>query len=137
MVKLACSQINYPNITTKINVEPSDLIVYADENLISQVVLNLLKNALQAIGNKQTDGLIEIKAYCNEKEAVLIEISNNGPIIPSEEAEHIFIPFFTTKEGGSGIGLSISRQIMRLSGGSIALKSTPATKRTTFILTFP
>ncbi|MCC8154787.1 MAG: ATP-binding protein, partial [Tannerellaceae bacterium] len=54
-----------------------------------------------------------------------------------EEAEHIFIPFFTTKEGGSGIGLSISRQIMRLSGGSITLKSNPSTQLTTFILTFP
>jgi uncharacterized protein len=54
-----------------------------------------------------------------------------------EEAEHIFVPFFTTKEGGSGIGLSISRQIMRLSGGSIALRSNPAQRQTTFVLTFP
>ena len=91
----------------------------------------------QAIGCEQADGLIEVKAYCNEEEAVLIEVSNNGPVIPQEEAEHIFVPFFTTKEGGSGIGLSISRQIMRLSGGSIALKSAPAAKRTTFVLTFP
>ena len=137
MVKLARHHTNYPNITINVNVEPSDLIVYADENLISQVVLNLLKNAMQAIGSEQADGLIEVKAYCNEEEAVLIEVSNNGPAIPPEEAEHIFVPFFTTKEGGSGIGLSISRQIMRLSGGSIALKSAPAAKRTTFILTFP
>ena len=92
---------------------------------------------MQAIGCEQADGLIEVKAYCNVEEAVLIEVSNNGPVIPQEEAEHIFVPFFTTKEGGSGIGLSISRQIMRLSGGSIALKSAPAAKRTTFVLTFP
>ena len=137
MVKLARHHNNFPNITINVSVEPSDLIVYADENLISQVVLNLLKNAMQAIGSEQEDGLIEVKAYCNEEEAVLIEVSNNGPVIPQEEAEHIFVPFFTTKEGGSGIGLSISRQIMRLSGGSIALKSAPAAKRTTFILTFP
>ena len=137
MVKLARHHTNFPNITINVSVEPSDLIVYADENLISQVVLNLLKNAMQAIGCGQADGLIEVKAYCNEEEAVLIEVSNNGPVIPQEEAEHIFVPFFTTKEGGSGIGLSISRQIMRLSGGSIALKSAPAAKRTTFVLTFP
>ena len=137
MVKLARHHTNFPNITINVSVEPSDLIVYADENLISQVVLNLLKNAMQAIGCEQADGLIEVKAYCNEEEAVLIEVSNNGPVIPQEEAEHIFVPFFTTKEGGSGIGLSISRQIMRLSGGSIALKSAPAAKRTTFVLTFP
>ncbi|MDR0750943.1 MAG: PAS domain S-box protein [Tannerellaceae bacterium] len=127
---------NYPNITVTIDVQPDDLIVYADENLIGQVALNLLKNAMQAIGEEQPGGRIEIKAYCNEEEAVLIEVSNNGPPISPEEAEHIFIPFFTTKEGGSGIGLSISRQIMRLSGGSITLNSSPATGQTTFTLMF-
>lgn len=92
---------------------------------------------MQAIGHEQLDGLIEVKAYSNEEEAVIIEISNNGPPIPPEEADHIFVPFFTTKEGGSGIGLSISRQIMRLSGGSITLKSSAANRWTTFTLTFP
>lgn len=137
MVNLARHHNNFPNITINIGIEPADLIVYADENLITQVVLNLLKNAMQAIGSEQPDGCIELKAYCNPDESVVIEVSNNGPTIPPEEAEHIFVPFFTTKEGGSGIGLSISRQIMRLSGGSIALKSNPAIKKTTFILTFP
>lgn len=137
MVQLARHHNNYPNITIHIDIQPADLIVYADENLITQVVLNLLKNAMQAIGSGQPNGQIELKAYCNEEEAVLIEVSNNGPVIPQEEAEHIFVPFFTTKEGGSGIGLSISRQIMRLSGGSISLKSAPAARKTTFVLTFP
>lgn len=137
MVQLARHHTNFPNIRLTVQVEPNDLIVYADENLISQVVLNLLKNAMQAIGSEQEDGYVELRAYCNEEEAVMIEVSNNGPVIPPEEAEHIFVPFFTTKEGGSGIGLSISRQIMRLSGGSIALKSAPAAKKTTFVLTFP
>ena len=137
MTNLARHHNNFPNITININIEPADLIVYADEKLITQVVLNLLKNAMQAIGSGQPDGLIELKAYCNPDESVIIEVSNNGPTIPPEEAEHIFVPFFTTKEGGSGIGLSISRQIMRLSGGSIALKSNPAINKTSFILTFP
>lgn len=137
MVNLARHHNNYPNITINIQIEPDDLIVYADENLISQVVLNLLKNAMQAIGSEQPDGRIELKAYCKADESVVIEVGNNGPVIPPEEAEHIFVPFFTTKEGGSGIGLSISRQIMRLSGGSIALKSNPAAGSTTFILIFP
>lgn len=137
MINLARHHNNYPNITININIEPADLIVYADENLITQVVLNLLKNGMQAIGSEQPDGRIELKAYCNPDESVVIEVSNNGPVIPPEEAEHIFVPFFTTKEGGSGIGLSISRQIMRLSGGSIALKSNPAISKTSFILTFP
>ncbi len=137
MVQLATHQNNYPNIKIIIDVEPEDLIVYADENLITQVVLNLLKNAMQAIGAEQKDGHIIVKGYCNEDETVFIEVTNNGPTIPPEEAEHIFVPFFTTKEGGSGIGLSISRQIMRLSGGSITLKSVQATRQTSFILTFP
>lgn len=137
MVQLARHHNPLPNITIDIDVQPDDLIVYADENLITQVVLNLLKNAMQAIGGEQPDGRIEIRAFCNKEEAVLIEISNNGPPIPEEEAEHIFIPFFTTKEGGSGVGLSISRQIMRLSGGSLTLKSGAMVKQTTFVLTFP
>ena len=137
MINLARYHNNFPNITINIHIEPTDLIVYADEKLITQVVLNLLKNAMQAIGSEQPDGQIELNASCNPDESVIIEVSNNGPCIPPEEAEHIFVPFFTTKEGGSGIGLSISRQIMRLSGGSIALKSNPAINKTSFILTFP
>jgi nitrogen fixation/metabolism regulation signal transduction histidine kinase len=136
MMHLARHQNNYPNISLAARVEPEDLIVYADESLTGQVVLNLLKNAMQAIGSHQPDGRIELKAYCNPEEAVIIEVSNNGPAIPPEEAVHIFVPFYTTKEGGSGVGLSISRQIMRLSGGSLSLKST-APKETTFVLTFP
>lgn len=137
MVQLARHHNNYPNILIRVHVEPADLIVYADENLITQVVLNLLKNGMQAIGSKQPNGRIELKAYCNPDESVIIEVSNNGPVIPPEVAEHIFVPFFTTKKGGSGVGLSISRQIMRLSGGSISLKSSPVTQQTAFILTFP
>ena len=136
MTELARHQ--YPNtlISFHSTVTPDDLILYADENLISQVVINLLKNAIQAIESvEQTnkEGRIDIRAYCNEAEAVLIEISNTGPSIAQDIAEHIFIPFFTTKEGGSGIGLSISRQIMRLSGGNIVLL--PG-KKTTFVLKF-
>lgn len=132
MVELARHQNTCENITFHTNISPADLIVYADKNLISQVVINLLKNAIQAIGT-QAGGKIEISARCNDSEEVLIEIKNNGPAIPPEIADHIFIPFFTTKEGGSGIGLSISRQIMRLSGGSITLLPGKETK---FVLKF-
>lgn len=132
MVELAKHQNPCNNITFNTEIQSTDLILYADENLISQVFINLLMNAIQAIG-KQAEGQIEIKAYCNEMEEVLIEIKNNGPAIPPEIIEHIFIPFFTTKEGGSGIGLSISRQIMRLSGGSLTLLPDKMTK---FVLKF-
>ena len=161
MVTLARHYDNNENICWQTEVQPDNLILNADENLISQVMINLLKNAQQAINRRQTHsinqtndneksngneqknddeqerGLISIKTSCNESESIVIEVSNNGPAIPDEEAAHIFIPFFTTKENGSGVGLSVARQIMRLSGGSIILKKTPASSFTTFVLTFP
>lgn len=78
MVELARHQNKCDNITFHIDIAPADLIVYADENLISQVVINLLKNAIQAI-DAQADGKIEIKGRCNAAEEILIEIKNNGP----------------------------------------------------------
>lgn len=136
MVELARHQYPGTPVSFNVSIVPDDLILHADENLISQVIINLLKNAIQAFemsSSPTEEKHINIRAYCNEAEAVLIEISNNGPAIPPDIAEHIFIPFFTTKENGSGIGLSISRQIMRLSGGSISL--IPG-KETTFVLKF-
>ena len=135
-IHLTKYQIESPNIRIETDITPDDLIVYADENLILQVVLNLLKNAMQAIGHEKADGLIKFRAYSNADESVSIEISNNGPAIPPEEASHIFVPFFTTKKEGSGLGLSISRQIMRLSGGSLTLKSSCEKTGTTFVLSF-
>ncbi len=120
MIKLAQHQHPCPNITLSILEAREDLIVFADENLIAQVVTNLLKNAIQAIG-AAPDGRITIKAYCDQQESIRIEIANNGPAIPPDAAEQIFVPFFTTKDEGSGIGLSLSKQIMRLSGGTLTL----------------
>lgn len=136
MTQLA-SHHHASHIAIQTDIRPDDLILYADEDLIGQVVLNLLKNAIQAIGPDHPDGQIMVRASCNSNESIVIEISNNGPAIPPEEAEHIFTPFFTTKEGGSGIGLSVARQIMRLSGGSISLKSNAPNHQTTFVLLFP
>lgn len=116
-------------------VEPEDLMVYADPNLIRQVFINLLKNAVQAIG--PAEGKIHIHAYMNKDEHVFIAVSNNGPMIPDEVVEHIFVPFFTTKKEGSGIGLSLSRQIMKLSRGNISLlKSGTNGWNTTFLIEF-
>lgn len=137
MKELMECQIPSPNISITIDVEPNDLIVFADENLITRVVLNLLKNAIQAIGAEQPNGMIWIRSYCDNKESVFIDISNNGPLIPIEEMEHIFVPFFTTKTDGSGIGLSLAKQIMRLSGGNIILRSDTDKHLTTFSLMFP
>lgn len=136
MVMLSSHRNKYPNIRWQTEIEPADLILYADENLISLVMINLLKNARQAIGDKK-NGMITVNVSCNASEAIRIEVSNNGPAIPEEEAALIFTPFFTTKKDGSGIGLSVARQIMRLSGGNITLSSDSLAETTTFTLTFP
>ena len=93
-----------------------DLLLYADESLIAHVVTNILKNAVEAGATS-----ITLAAYTAPDDSVCIDISNNGTPIPAEEAQQIFVPFFTTKPTGSGIGLSISRQIMKQSGGSIEM----------------
>lgn len=122
-----------PRSTVTLAVEPRDLLVYADEALISRVVSNILKNAAEAVGE---GGHIMIKAYQNVQEAVIIDVTNDGPLIPPDLAAHIFVPFFTTKQQGSGIGLSISRQIMRVSNGSVELITDEKARLTTFRLTF-
>ena len=124
------------NHEVEIAVTPKDLLAYADESLISHVVTNLLKNAVEAFNDLQsiptTKPFIRLHAYTNEQEAVIIDVSNNAGLIPDDIASHIFIPFFTTKPEGSGIGLSLSRQIMRVSGGSLSLRQDKAQGTTTF-----
>ena len=129
------------NHEVKIEVAPKDLLAYADESLISHVVTNLLKNAVEAFNDLQseptTKPFIRLHAYTNEQEAVIIDVSNNAGLIPDDIASHIFIPFFTTKPEGSGIGLSLSRQIMRVSGGSLSLSQDKAQGITTFRIVIP
>ncbi len=133
MVRLAYPLIAGKQISITEEVMPEDLILYADESLVGHVVTNLLKNAVQALGG---GGKIMIKAYCNESEAVIIDISDDGPLIPEDVAQHIFVPFFTTKKDGSGIGLPVSKQIMRLSGGALTLNSDRKKGLTTFSMIF-
>ena len=129
------------NHEVEIEVTPKDLLAYADESLISHVVTNLLKNAVEAFNGLQseptTKASIRLHAYTNEQEAVIIDVSNNAGLIPDDIASHIFIPFFTTKPEGSGIGLSLSRQIMRVSGGSLSLHQDKAQGITTFRIVIP
>lgn len=132
------------NHEVSIKVSPKDLLVYADESLIAHVVTNLLKNAVEAIKEKESTevsedkhAFIRIKAYANEQEAIVIDVTNNAGIIPDDIAAHIFIPFFTTKKEGSGIGLSLSRQIMRVSGGTLSLHQNKEENTTTFRIVIP
>ena len=120
MVQLAGHQHPDSSIRIVLKEVQEDLMAFADENLLTQVMTHLLKNAVQAIG-EAPNGEIRLRAYCDKQDMVRIEVSNNGPKIAPEIAEQMFVPFFTTKEDGSGIGLSLSKQIMRLQGGSISL----------------
>lgn len=125
------------NHEVEISVSPKDLLVYADESLLSHVVTNLLKNAVEAFNGQEKLIFIRLKAYANAQESIIIDVSNNAGLIPEDVASHIFIPFFTTKPEGSGIGLSLSRQIMRVSGGSLSLHQDKAQGITTFRIIIP
>lgn len=109
------------------------LSIQADEEMIEQVLINLIKNAIEALENLP-NATIELTGTYNDN-AVIIEVSDNGPGIIPEAIERIFIPFFTTKKSGSGIGLALSRQIMQMHNGSLTVKSEPDVK-TTFTLNF-
>ena len=93
-----------------------DVLLYADEGQITQILINLVKNAVQAEAKN-----IEITAEINLSEHIIINVTNDGNPISKESQEEIFVPFFTTKQEGTGIGLSLSRQIMRLHNGSLSL----------------
>lgn len=93
-----------------------DILLYADEGQISQILINLIKNAIQAGAEN-----VDICAEINAAEQVIIHIFNDGCPISKESQEEIFVPFYTTKQEGTGIGLSLSRQIMRMHNGSINL----------------
>ena len=125
------------NHEVEISVTPKDLLAYADESLLSHVVTNLLKNAVEAFKEKGKLSFIRLQAYANAQESIIIDVSNNAGLIPEDVASHIFIPFFTTKPEGSGIGLSLSRQIMRVSGGSLSLHQDKAQGITTFRIIIP
>ena len=96
--------------------EEPDLMIYADEGQISQILINLIKNALQA-GAKH----IDISAKMGKEDDVILQVANDGAPIPVSAQEQIFVPFYTTKKEGSGIGLSLARQIMRQHNGTIDL----------------
>lgn len=120
------------NIEFGTTIEPPELMFYVDQTQIGPVVVNLLKNAVESLSG--APGRIDIEAYSDKNENVVLKISDSGPKIPQEVAEQIFVPFFTTKASGNGIGLSLSRQILRLHKGTIALRQNDKVK--SFVLTF-
>ncbi len=115
-------EIKTNNIDYVVSIEPESIEFHADTKLIEQVLINLIKNAIHALENSEMP-MIHVKAYYNKRGRVTIQVIDNGQGILKEVLDKIFIPFFTTKPKGSGIGLSLSKQIMRLHAGSITAKS--------------
>jgi nitrogen fixation/metabolism regulation signal transduction histidine kinase len=117
-----------------VSITNPDLEIFADQNLISQVLINLLKNSLEANENNP-DTMISIAAGTDIDNRPELCVTDNGPGISETKLDEIFVPFFTTKEKGSGIGLSISKQIMKVHGGNLKVRSVPD-KETVFCLSF-
>jgi nitrogen fixation/metabolism regulation signal transduction histidine kinase len=134
IIYLMEDEINKSGINIEIQVEPEDLHVSADEELIEQVLINLVKNSIHAL-EKKPDGKIILKSYFNKRGRPTMQVIDNGPGILPDVLDKVFIPFFTTKPKGSGIGLSLSRQILRLHGGTITAYS-KLDSETVFSLTF-
>jgi signal transduction histidine kinase len=131
--RLLTAQIDEERLSVDIGVKPPDLTLTADPDLIEQALLNLSLNAVQAVEDVE-DAVIELRAYVDHQSRPVIQVEDNGPGIPDDVQERIFVPFFSTKENGSGIRLSLTRQIMRLHDGTISVNSEPG--RTVFTLRF-
>lgn len=133
-------EIAKKDIQCKIEVVPSNLELAADSELVEQILINILQNAVQAL-EKSLDARVSMTSQIDERGKIIIQVADNGPGIPEDMLETIFIPFFTTKDegsgsgSGSGIGLSLSRQIMRLHRGGISVHSIPQVE-TVFTLRF-
>ena len=124
----ACDEI------LSVAVDPAELDVYADRDLLEPVVMNLLRNAFQATAGMDAPH-IRLRGRLNRRGNVVIEVSDNGPGIPDDIATKIFVPFFTTKEEGSGVGLALARQVMTAHGGFVRLNESDG-GGATFTLTF-
>jgi nitrogen fixation/metabolism regulation signal transduction histidine kinase len=126
------TELRKPNIEFETHCESDYLTIQADEEMIEQVIINLLKNAIESLNGE--GGKISVIGRYSES-AVIIEVADNGPGIIKEAIGKIFVPFFTTKKTGSGIGLSLSRQILQMHNGSLTVESEPGV-RTVFSLRF-
>ncbi len=130
VINLTSQECSSSGITCSYSSSNDDILIYADQGLISQIIINLIKNAKEAHATA-----ITITSRLDQDVQTIIEVSNNGEAITTESMEQIFVPFYTTKPKGSGIGLSLSRQIMNQHNGSLDLiESTES--NTTFALIF-
>jgi len=130
VLQLTSQQMSEAGTVCTYSEKSDDILLYADESQISQIMINLIRNACQAGAHK-----IEITAEIDPSDSVFIHVSNNGRPISKESRDEIFVPFYTTKQEGTGIGLSLSRQIMRLHNGTLNLTGSDE-KATVFTLYF-
>ena len=128
------SEIEQSRVNFEVSVAPDDMMLKIDKELIEQVLINLIKNSIQAL-EEADNGQIYLRAYRDGKNQTCISIKDNGTGIDEEAQSKIFIPFYTTKKSGSGIGLSLSKQIMRQHLGTISVKS-QVDEGTEFVLRF-
>jgi nitrogen fixation/metabolism regulation signal transduction histidine kinase len=113
----------HPLITS--SVTPEDITLVADDKLLAQVLINVVKNSVEAFGKCKEDDFISLNAHRDADGRIVLTVKDNGPGMDADTLEKIFVPFFTTKEAGSGIGLSLSRQILRSHNGNITCDSIP------------
>lgn len=124
IVQLFDSEFKKKNIMITVNTEPENISVLADKGMLEQVLINLIKNSIEALINI-SNSRIDLNAFIDENQKTRIQVIDNGKGISKDIINDIFIPFYTTKENGSGVGLSLSRQIMKLHKGSININSKP------------
>lgn len=134
VANLMREEVKRSMVAINVAVQPRDLELTADQELVEQILINILKNAIQALKDRG-GAKIDLTSRIDARGRVIIQVTDNGCGIPEELQDKIFIPFFTTKEDGSGVGLSLSRQIVRLHHGSISVTSVPG-EETTFTLRF-
>lgn len=132
--RLMAKELAVKSIELKKSTDPSHLELTADKGLIEQVLINLILNAIQEMDNR-SNPCITLSAYLNNSGRIIIEVADNGPGILEDVLDKVFIPFFSTRKQGTGIGLALCREIMRLHGGSISVRSEPDIE-TVFTLRF-
>jgi C4-dicarboxylate-specific signal transduction histidine kinase len=121
---LMSQDLNSRHILVDIRCEHPDLCIRADAPQIEQVLINLLRNAVEALAGHPAPR-VELRGLRNDRDQVLLQVADNGPGIAAEHIDSIFIPFFTTKRSGTGVGLSLSRQIVQANRGSLSVRSRP------------
>lgn len=126
--------LNNKNILIQVSIIPENLQLIADQELIEQALINIIKNASQSI-EQQENAKITLRSEIDRHSHLIIQVEDNGPGIPKEVMEKMFVPFYSTRNTGSGIGLSLSKQIMKLHKGTISVQSDPGLK-TVFTLKF-